>query len=76
MPFRETVAYRTLLAGASFLAFVIALYILIGAISTNTTLAFAAGAVGAAAAYGILFNLERMRSARVPKRTLDRMKRR
>ena len=74
--FRDTIAYRMILAGGSLLVFIAALFILFGALSTNGTTAIAAGVVGAAAAFGIFYNLDRMRSATVPKRTLDRMKRR
>lgn len=73
--FRETLAYRMILIGVSLLALVIALYLLIGAISTNTTLAIGSGAVAAAAAISMFYNMDRLREAKVPKRTLNRMKR-
>jgi hypothetical protein len=76
IPFRETMAYRMLLSGASLIVFVTALFLLVGAVSTSVTAALIYGTVGAAAAFGIFYNLDRMRHARVPKRTLDRMKRR
>jgi hypothetical protein len=76
IPFRETMAYRMMLAGGSLIVFVSALYILVRAISTNTTMAIAAGAVGVAAAFGIFYNLDHLRYAKVPKRTMNRMKRR
>jgi uncharacterized membrane protein (GlpM family) len=76
LPFRETLAYRMILIGASLIVFVIALYFLVGAISTNMTLAIASGAVGLAAALSLFYNLDRLREAKVPKRTLNRMKRR
>jgi len=76
IPFRETLAYRMILAGTSLLAFLIALYILVGAVSTNITLAIVSGAIGVAAAFGIFYNLDHLRDAKVPKRTLNRMKRR
>src|SRR5262245_48072126 len=50
IPFRETMAYRMILAGASLIVFITALLILVGTISTNTTAAIASGAVGVAAA--------------------------
>ena len=65
-----------MLSGGMLLIFIAALYVLFGAVATNSTSALAAGAVGAAAAFGIFFNLDRMRNARIPKRTVDRMKRR
>jgi uncharacterized BrkB/YihY/UPF0761 family membrane protein len=76
IPFRETLAYRTILVGASIAAFIIAFYFMVGNVSTNVTAAIAFGAVGAAAAFSVFYHLDQMRNARVPKRTLDRMKRR
>jgi len=76
IPFRETIAYRMILAGSSLAAFIVALYVLVGAVSTNLSLAIAAGVVGASAAFGIFYNLDQLRYAKVPKRTLTRMKRR
>lgn len=76
IPFRETMAYRMIIAGASLLVFMTALYVLVGAVATNMPLAIAAGVVGAAAAFGIFYNLDRLREAKIPKRTLNRMKRR
>lgn len=76
IPFRETVAYRMILAGSSLAGFILALYILVTALSTNIYLAIAAGIAGAGAAFGLFFNLDQVRHARVPKRTLTRMKRR
>jgi len=76
LPFRETLAYRMILIGASLIVFVIALYLLVSAISTNMTMAIASGVVGLAAALSLFYNLDRLREAKVPKRTLNRMKRR
>jgi len=76
IPFRETLAYRMILAGGSLVVFIVALYVLAGAISTSTTTAIVAGAFGVAAAFGIFYNLDHLRDAKVPKRTLHRMKRR
>ena len=76
LPFRETLAYRMILIGASLLVFVIALYLLVSNISTNMTLAIASGVVGLAAALSLFYNLDRLREAKVPKRTMNRMKRR
>ena len=76
IPFRDTLAYRMMLAGGSIVVFITALYILVGAISTNITTAIASWAVGVAAAFGIFYNLDHLREAKVPKRTLHRMKRR
>jgi hypothetical protein len=76
IPFRETLAYRMILAGGSLVVFIVALYILAGAISTSIVAAIVSGAVGVAAAFGIFYNLDHLRDAKVPKRTLHRMKRR
>ena len=76
IPFRETVAYRMLLVAGSLIVFAWALFILVGAVTTNIPLAIASGIVGAAAAFGIFYNLDHLREAKVPKRTLNRMKRR
>ena len=65
-----------ILAGASLIVFIVALYILVGSLSTNTTSAIASGAIGVAAAFGIFYSLDHLREAKVPKRTLNRMKRR
>ena len=75
LPFRETLAYRMILIGASLIVFVIALYLLVSAISANMTMAIASGVVGLAAALSLFYNLDRLREAKVPKRTLNRMKR-
>ena len=76
IPLRETMAYRMILVGVSLIAFMVALYILVGSISTNVTAAIVSGAVGVAAAFGIFYNLDQLKYAKVPKRTLSRMKRR
>jgi len=66
-----------LLAG-SIIAFLVALYIMIGAFQAGvTTVSFiASGVVAAAAAFAIFYNLDHLRDARIPKQTLNRMKRR
>ena len=76
IPFRETLAYRMMLAGGSAIVLVVALYILAGAITTSIGAAAASGAVGVAAAIAIFYNLDHLREAKIPKRTLSRMKRR
>ena len=76
LPFRETLAYRMILIGASLIVFAIALYFLLTTIVTNMTLAIASGVVGLAAALSLFYNLDRLREAKVPKRTMNRMKRR
>jgi hypothetical protein len=76
IPLRETMGYRMILIGASLVVFVAALYILVTSIATNRTTAIASGSVGVAAAFGIFYNLDQLRFAKVPKKTLNRMKRR
>jgi hypothetical protein len=76
IPFRETLAYRMILAGTSLAVFMTALYTLVGALSTNIALAIASGIVGASAAFGVFYNLDHLRDAKIPKRTLNRLKRR
>ena len=66
-----------LLLAGSLIAFVIALYVLIGALQAGITVSFVAAAVvGAAAAFAIFYNLDHLRDARIPKQTLHKMKRR
>jgi len=77
LPFRETLAYRMLLLVGSVLVFIAALYVMVGALSANVTLSFAiSAAIGVAAAFAIFYNFDHLRSAKVPARTLKRMKRR
>ena len=77
LPFRETLAYRMLLATGSVLVLLIALYSAIGGMRTGNTIAsVVSAAVGIVAAFAVFHNLDRMRDARVPQRTLKRMKRR
>jgi Kef-type K+ transport system membrane component KefB len=76
IPFRETLAYRMLLLTLSAIAFLVALYLLIGFLGVSMIASIITGAIAAAAAFGILYNLEHLRDARVPKHTLNRMKRR
>jgi hypothetical protein len=77
IPFRETMAYRSLLLIALVVVLLTALSVAIGALRTNATVTLiASAAVGFAAAFGIFYNLNRLSSARVPPRTLKRMKRR
>ena len=76
MPFRDTLAFRMILLAGSIVVFIVALYILAGALTTNITAAVASGAVGIAAALAIFYNLDHLREAKIPKQTLNRMKRR
>ena len=77
IPFRETLAYRMMLFTGSVVVFLIALYVAIGALQANVTVSFiASAAVGVAAAFAVFYNLDHLRDARIPQRTLKRMKRR
>jgi len=76
IPFRETVAFRLIVVGGWVVVFIIALYTLAGAFRTSTPLAIISGIASVAAAYGIIYNLDHMRDAKIPKNTLNRMKRR
>ena len=76
IPFRETVAFRLIIVGGWVVVFIIALYTLAGAFRTSTPLAIISGIASVAAAYGIIYNLDHIRDAKVPKNTLNRMKQR
>ena len=76
IPFRETMAFRLIIVSGWVVVFIIALYTLAGAFRTSTPLAIISGIASVAAAYGIIYNLDHMRDAKVPKNTLNRMKRR
>jgi hypothetical protein len=76
MPFRETVAYRFLLAAGSFVLFLIASIQAIRSIQLGNTTAIIISAVLAAATVTFAFhNVNQMRKARVPRRTAQRMRR-
>ncbi|HUS11181.1 MAG TPA: hypothetical protein VMZ30_12015 [Pyrinomonadaceae bacterium] len=77
LPFRDTLAYRMFLLSGSIVAFVIALYITITALRTGVTPTFvAAASIGVAAVVGIVYNMDHLRYAKIPQRTLNKMKRR
>ncbi|MBI4474109.1 MAG: hypothetical protein HY646_15675 [Acidobacteria bacterium] len=77
IPFRQTLAYRMMMLAASIIIFIFLIYQMFTAWMVNNTLAFLiAGVPAVVAAFAIFYNLDHMREARVPKRTLDRMKRR
>ena len=76
IPFRETLAFRMIIVAGWVVVFFVALYILAGAYRTNIVLAIVSGVASVAAAYGIIYNLDHLRDAKVPKQTLNRMKRR
>jgi len=76
IPFRETLAYRMLLLTGSAVVFLVALYIFVTMLTSNIVAAIISGVAAAAGAFGVFYNLEHLRDARVPKQTLQRMKRR
>ena len=76
IPFRETLAFRLIVVAGWVVVFLVALFVLAGAYRTNTVLMIVSGIVSVAAAYGIIYNLDHLRDAKVPKHTLNRMKRR
>ena len=76
LPFRETLAFRMLLLGVSVLVFIVALYIFSGAFRSNIPLAIGAAVVTIGAAFAIFYNLDHMKEARIPKQTMNRMKKR
>jgi O-antigen/teichoic acid export membrane protein len=77
LPFRETLAYRMILLAGSVVVFLIALYIMIGTFQGGITASLvSSGVIAAAAAFGIFYNADHLRTAKIPKQTLNRMKRR
>ena len=76
LPFRETVAYHFIMVVAAFVLFVIASIQIIRSIRIESTPAIVVSALLAvAAAFFVIYNLGRMRTARVPRRTAQRMRR-
>jgi len=66
-PFRETLAYRLLLAVGCFIFFVFTIYEMVSALRVNNTLAFViAGIAGVLASIGIFYNLGRARDIGLP----------
>ena len=76
-PFRETVAYRMLLLTLAIFLCLYTIYETAVALAENNTLAFIIAAILAVgAAIVVFYNLERLSQARIPQRTMKRMKRR
>ena len=76
LPFRETLAFRMLLLTGSAIIFFVSLYFLVGAVRTSIPLAVAYGIASLLAVFAVFYNLDHMRDAKIPKQTLNRMKRR
>ena len=76
LPFRQTVAYRFIIVATAFVLFLIALYQFISAWSAgDSTRMIITGLAAAAAAILGIYNLTQMQTARIPKQTLQRMRR-
>jgi heme/copper-type cytochrome/quinol oxidase subunit 4 len=77
LPFRQTVAYRFIFVALAVIVFVIAVFQVFSAlVAGNTVLLVIASGVAAASAFLGLHNFTRMQTARIPRQTLQRMKRR
>lgn len=67
LPFRQTLAYRLLLAVGCFILFFFAIYQMVTALRVNNTLAFViAGIAGVLSSIGIFYNLGKARDIGVP----------
>ena len=76
LPFRETVAYRFIIVATAFILFGIALYQFFSLWgSQDSTGMIIAGLAAAAAAFLGMYNFAQMQNARIPKQTLQRMRR-
>jgi integral membrane sensor domain MASE1 len=76
LPFQQTLAYRMILLTASIVVFVISLVVMVGAMQTNMVTFVTSSAIGVLAAVAAVYNLNHLREAKIPKQTLQRMKRR
>ena len=77
LPFRETMAYRLLLATASVLILAVTVYFLLRYIRSGSNTGMIVSVVGAVmAATSLFYNLSEVRNAKVPASTLKRAKRR
>jgi uncharacterized membrane protein len=77
LPFRQTVAYRFIIVALAAVLFLIALYQVFSAFSSGSTPGLiVAGLAAAAAAFLGLHNFARMQTAKIPKETLQKMRRR
>lgn len=77
LPFRQTVAYRFIFVAVALIAFAVAIFLVFRAlISGDTQTLVVASGVAAASAFLGLHHFSRMQTARIPKQTLQRMKRR
>ncbi len=74
IPFTETLAFRMILLSASAAVFIVSLVIIL--FRSGTTSSLVGGVAGAAALWAVFYNLSHLRDARIPKQTLNKMKRR
>ena len=77
IPFRETLAYRLLLAAGSVFLFMLTVYFLMKYAGSGNNIGMIASALSAVmAGTAVFYNLGQVRNARVPAKTLKRAKRR
>jgi hypothetical protein len=77
IPFRQTMAYRLVLAMGSLLLVILTTYFLMRYIQSGNTVGIIASIAGAVMAVTLLFyNLGEVRNAKVPSSTLKRARRR
>jgi amino acid transporter len=77
LPFRRTVAYRFIIVAVAALLFAIAVFQVVTALmSGNTPILVIASLAAAGAAFLGLHSFSRMQTAKIPRQTLQRMKRR
>ena len=77
VPFRETRAYRMMLLTGWIVVFVFATYQFITAVRAGSTVGLIiAGALSAGAIFGVIYNADRLKAAKVPHRTAKRLYRR
>jgi hypothetical protein len=77
IPFRDTIAYRMILLTVSLALFIFSLYEMFVWYRASDTVKFSlSGLLSAMAGVAVYFNLDQMRVAKIPPRTLQRMKRR
>lgn len=77
IPLRQTMAYRMMLLTVWVFIFIWTVYEAVVTWQANNTLAFIIASVaGVLSTFGIFFNLDRLRFAKVPAKTAKRMSRR
>ena len=77
MPFRDTLAYRLLLAAGSVFLFLVTVYFVIKYAGSGNNIGLIASALSAVmAGTAVFYNLSQVRNARIPASTLKRAKRR